>query len=80
MKKVIKDGWHVILGYEVYVENGLVIRGIKEDSNGSPVTAYPYRAQMKKCYYGQFISGWYQEDMSVDAFRAGVKRGTISLL
>lgn len=72
MKKVIKDGWHVICGYEVYVENGIVIRGIREDYNGSRVSAYPYRA----CRSG----GWDHDTMSVDAFRAGVKRGTISLL
>ena len=39
----MKDGWHVLKGYEVYVENNMVMRGIKEDHNGERVTAYPYR-------------------------------------
>ena len=36
----MKDGWHIVRGLEVYIENGLVIRGIKTDSNGGRVTAY----------------------------------------
>ena len=39
----IKDGWHKIKGYEVYVENGRVVRGVKEDINGGEVPAYPYK-------------------------------------
>lgn len=34
----MKDGWHVIADYQVYIEDGKVIRGI---ANGEPV--YPYR-------------------------------------
>ena len=39
----MKDGWHILKGYEVYVENNMVMRGIKEDHNGERVTAYPNR-------------------------------------
>lgn len=42
MEKV-KDGWHTVKGYEVYVEDGKIIRGVKEDFNGQRVTAYPYK-------------------------------------
>lgn len=71
MTNMIKDGWHVICGYDVYVENGFIVRGIKEDYNRSPVAAYPYR----RCRRG----GWDQDNMSVDAFRSGVKRGTVCM-
>lgn len=36
------DGWNVICGYDVYIEDGCVLRGTKKDHNGSYVTAYPY--------------------------------------
>ena len=39
----MKDGWHILKGYEVYVENNMVMYGIKEGHNGESVTAYPYR-------------------------------------
>lgn len=39
----MKDGWHVLKGYEVYVENNMVMHGIKKDHNGEWVPAYPYR-------------------------------------
>lgn len=65
MKKTVKDGWHKVYGYDVYVEDGMVKRAI---SNG--VTAYPYRASR----YG----GWdIDTHMSLDALRAGISRGTM---
>ena len=73
MVKTMKDGWHKISGFDVYVEDGKIIRGTKEDSNGSIIPAYPYRA----CKEG----GWDLEQyMTVNAFRAGVYRGTVTLL
>lgn len=71
MKKQINDGWHTIAGHQVYVEGGRVLRGLKLDHNNSQVTAYPYRANR----YG---SGWDNDvGITVEAFRAGIKRGTI---
>ena len=72
MKKV-KEGWHIIYGWEVHVnERGYIDRAIKEDSNGSKVTGYVYR----KCKSG----GWdYEEECTIDAFRAGLNRGTIRI-
>lgn len=39
----MKDGWHKIKGYEIYVEDNCVMRGIKYDYNNIPVAAYPYK-------------------------------------
>lgn len=65
MKKTVKDGWHKVYGYDVYVEDGKVNRAI---SNG--VTAYPYRVSK----YG----GWdIDTHMTLDALRAGLSRGTM---
>lgn len=40
----IKDGWRRIKGFEVYIEDGRVIRGIREDVNGGRYSAYPYKS------------------------------------
>ena len=67
MKKIVKDGWHMVYGYDMYVEDGMVKRAI---SNG--FTAYPYRASK----YG----GWdIDTHTTLDALRAGLSRGTIIL-
>lgn len=64
-----KDGWHVIYGRDVYVEGGKVVRGTKNDGQ---LPAYPYRSAKE--------GGWCREyGMSVSAFAAGVKRGTVEL-
>lgn len=42
---MVKDGWHTIgENTDVYVEDGRVVRGLRYDSNSSPVTAYPYKS------------------------------------
>jgi len=71
MKKIIADGWHTVEGYEVYVENGKILRGILGKGNAQR-TAYPYKVSK---YGGMDID----TGISVDAFRAGVKRGTKEL-
>lgn len=68
----MKDGWHVVCGYEVYVEDGKIVRGMKNHGS-SKVAAYVYR----RCKTG----GWnisYQ--VTPSAFRSGYKRGTVDLL
>lgn len=75
MRKTIKDGWHDIMGYEVYVEDGKVIRGMKQSYTGlGKVSCYVFRASR----YG----GWDREytGVTVAAFRAGVRRGTIAMM
>lgn len=67
-----RDGWHKLQGYDVYIENNQILRGLKTDRNGGEVTAYPYRLSR----YG----GWDNcAGISVDAFIAGVRRDTIIL-
>lgn len=81
MKKVI-DGWHAICGYNVYVEDGRVMRGVSGGQN--PTTTYPYRTHYewhddiggKK----RVANGWDNcSGITVDAFRAGVRRGTVNM-
>lgn len=68
----MKNGWHNIQGRIVLVEDGFIIRGIKPDRNGYHVTAYVYRSDKN--------TGWYKEDkITPNAFRSGVRRGTIDL-
>ena len=70
MKK-ISDGWHKVSGYDVYIEDGKILRGIKLDHNGSQVTAYPY------VKYNGPGGGWTScSGITVEAFRSRVKRGT----
>lgn len=68
--KNIRDGWHKVYGYDVYVLEGKVIRGTKR---AGTLPAYPYR----------HINGgkaWISDrEMSLAAFAAGVKRGTVRL-
>lgn len=67
MKKVYNDGWHTIIGYKVYIENGMIVRGLSDDSQ-RPIYVY------RKSRFG----GYDKEDrITPDAFRAGVNRGTI---
>ena len=69
----IKDGWHTICGYSVYVEDGKVRRGTTgEGCNMQPTSPYRWLGKPHNC----FSSDPY---MSVDAFRAGVRRGTVQM-
>lgn len=71
MKSKFLDGWHVICGYDVYVEAGRILRGVKKDRNGGEVTCYPYRASRDG-------HSWYNDSgVTVSAFRAAVRRGTM---
>lgn len=64
----MKDGWHTILGWEVYVENGNIFRGIDKEK-----TYYPYRWNKK---YNCWVN---DAPLSVGVFRAGMNRGTIKM-
>ena len=68
MKKF--TGWKKILGDSLYLEDGIVKRGV---SRCSDRTTYPYRV----CKDG----GWDQDqDMTESAYRAAVKRGTVVMM
>ena len=67
MKKIVKDGWHNVYGYFIYVEDGEVKRGMCDG-----VYVYPYRKSRN--------GGWdIDTHMTLDALRAGLSRGTIIL-
>lgn len=67
---MIKDGWHTIAGESVYVENGRIVRGTK---NNDTLPAYVYR-------WDRGAGCWIKKgSISPAAFRAGIKRGTIQL-
>ena len=60
----MKDGWHTIKGYEVYVEDERILRGTVKDGNGNSVTAYPYRHNQE--------GGWDNASgVKVETFRKG---------
>lgn len=69
----MKDGWHIIYGYDVYVEDGKIIRGTLGKGLNYR-TAYPY-----KHFRGQ--EGWYNVAgmLTISAFRYGVKNGFIMM-
>lgn len=53
------------------VEAGRILRGVKKDRNGGEVTCYPYRASRDG-------HSWYNDSgVTVSAFRAAVRRGTM---
>ena len=66
----MKDGWHTIAGYKVYVEDGKIKRGITDDGE-KPI--YVYRWNKK-------LECWTAEgDITQAAFQAGVRRETITM-
>lgn len=67
----IKDGWHVVYGESVYVENGKVVRGVTKDHNGSEVTCYPYEYNKDNDFWVN-ISG----KVTLSSYRSGRKKGT----
>ena len=57
----MKNGWHMIMGFKIYVEDNKVLRGIDDNR-----TVYPYRWDNRlKCW--NECSG-----ISVSAFRKGL--------
>lgn len=70
MPRQYKDGWHIICGYDVYVEDGMVVRAIKTDVNGWMVPASVYARDRKN-------GGWtnvYRE-VKAETFRRGMYEG-----
>ena len=67
--KTYKDGWHTISGYKVYIEGGTIRRALSPDAQ-RPL--YVYRKSRR--------GGWdLEEKITPDAFRAGLRRETITL-
>ena len=69
-KELLDCKWRKVYGYDVYVVNGKVKHGMIKDHNGQNVSAYPYR----KSRHGGYSR---INSISLEAFRSGVKRGSI---
>lgn len=67
---MVRDGWHMVYGMRVYVENNIVLRATKYDYNRSIVPAAVYW----RCRSG----GWNNVNgmVTLAEFRAGARRGT----
>lgn len=68
----MKSGWHTVKGYEVYVEDDKVMRGIGKDHNSQEVTVYPY-SYLKEYNSYTSLSG----ELTLSAFRSRLNRGTV---
>ena len=67
------DGWHSLGGYMVYVEKDRVLRGVIGEYLGTK-TAYPHRRDKRRKNLWDCCAG-----LTCNAFKAGVRRGTIKL-
>ena len=65
MKTIVKDGWYLVYGYEVYVEGGEVKRAERGD-----LTVYPYR--INRCGGTDLDS-----HMSIDELISGLLRASV---
>lgn len=68
----MKNGWYKVLGYDVFLEDGFILRGILGKGNAQN-PAYIYRRTKD----GEWTK---EERITEAAFRSGVKRGTIQLM
>lgn len=63
----MKNGWHKILGYDVYIEDNKVLRGTLGEGS-TYRTAYPYKwDKTHRCWIKN-------TSVSINSFRNGVKR------
>ena len=63
---MVNDGWHIIKGYTVYVEDGYILRGVKRSYTGlGEVTTYPYWYDNKHGFWTGVTK------VKVDTFRKG---------
>lgn len=67
--KKAADGWHTVHGQEIYVEEGVVVRGVSDGR-----TTYPYRKDRTG-------NGWtnISREITLAAYSAGWRRGTIAM-
>ena len=71
---MIKNGWHILHGYEVAVDAGKIVHAVKTDQNGGRVPAAVYRWSDK-------YRAWCQEmPISFSAAASGMRRGTIVVM
>lgn len=76
----MRNGWHVIAGWQVYVKDNCVTHGVKPDNNNNLVPAYPYRKRWRYSFGKRYQDGWDNcTGLTVSAFKSGVYRGTICM-
>lgn len=63
--------WKKILGYNVFIENGMILRALKDDGQ---TAASVYRWDQTLKYWTDIYP------CSIPAFRAGIRRGTYSIM
>lgn len=69
---MLLDGWHNVSGYRVYIRNGQIVRGMRGQGRDQR-PAWLYRYNPRLGVWSACMS------MSVDAFRARVRRGTVKI-
>ncbi len=71
MARKVKDGWHSVYGMTVLVEDGRIRYGV----GGTGLkyhTTHPYQSNGH--------TGWYNiTGVTLEAFRSGVRRGTMDM-
>ena len=68
--KNVRDGWHKVYGYDVWVEDGWAVRGLSGDG------------QRPLYIYSVAKGGGYdlRDGVKLDALRKAMARGTMALL
>ena len=71
----VKDGWHKVLGHDVYVENGGVTHGKRVTEDGQTLAIYPYRRED----IGGDQAFWLTTGVSLSTLCRGLQTGRYSL-
>lgn len=73
MSHKIKDGYHIIYGWEFTVKDGRVYHAMQDGTRYEP-----YKPTYIRSWAGRQFDGWSNcAGMTYDAFRAAMRRGTI---
>ena len=72
---MVKDGWHMSHGYDLYVLDDHVRVAMKKDRNGSLVSAAVYRwSKPLNCWVNVYDS------RTLDTVRRGLAKGTYRVM
>lgn len=86
MTKGVKDGKHVISGFECETENGIITKVYYYDTHDVRTLGTIYKADMRTYRpdgyrIDRYIAGWYSvSGVTPSAFRSGIKRGTYAVM
>lgn len=70
----MKDGWHTIQGYNVYIENDRVLGGVKGYGTLKASPTHPYKTI-------RGMIGWHNcTGVKVSTFSKGVARGNYRMM